>query len=53
MVSWMVVTFIVGFLNLLAWKDHDPLMQVNGGLFFLLGLGLMLQWHYKVRKKRD
>ena len=50
MIFWMALAFVLGVLNLLGspWKDHDPIMQVNGGIFLLLGLGLLLQWRYKV-----
>ena len=48
MIFWMALAFVLGVLNLLGspWKDHDPIMQVNGGIFLLLGLGLLLQWRY-------
>ena len=53
MIFWMVIAFLVGVLNFLGspWRDGDPVMQVNGGIFLLLGLGLFLQWQHKGRKK--
>lgn len=55
MMSWMAAALIIGVLNLLGsqWRDGDPVMQINGGFFLLLGLGLILHWHYKMRKEQD